>query len=84
MTYLVNRQGLEEVLLCPGEAEEVSLMLSEIRASAEKKKKKNWLQIKKQNKQTQHQTDLAYMSWQYAPTVHFVHFIFYALAEYIL
>lgn len=40
MTHLVNRQGLEEVLLCPGEAEEVSLMLSEIRASAEKKKKK--------------------------------------------
>lgn len=40
MTHLGNRQGLEEVLLCPGEAEEgMCLLLSEIRAAASGKQK---------------------------------------------
>lgn len=71
MTHSRNRQGLEEVLLCPGEAEEVSLLLSEIRAAASAEQKHPNFGFRLRNKHTnKHGTkqNLTDMSWQYAPT----------------
>lgn len=60
MTHLGNRQGLEEVLLCPGEAEEgMCLLLSEIRAAASGEQKHLASDFLKKNMQTNKQTDTA-------------------------